>query len=1026
MIPVSLTIKGLYSYQAEQTIDFTRLTQSHVFGIFGKTGSGKSSILEAITFALYGEVDRLGVKDERNYNMMNQKSKDLLVDFTFLHTDGLKYRFKVTTKRNGKNYDDVKTPTRVAYKQNGTSWESMEHSDGEALLGMSYQNFRRTIIIPQGKFQEFLELKDADRTRMLKEIFHLDKFEFDKQTAVLVKETTERLDNLNGQLVQFESVTQEAIDEKTISVSALNNALVDQRKTLESKQAQLNALVETKKQFDELANKKAALQLLETDEPKHKQLKKKLDDYDACFKNFKHNLDRRKELNASIALVTTRLTNVNTEIESNDEKLESTTKAFTDIQKDFESLDWWKDELHDCGQLVELLKLRDASTLLDERIAKGNAILKTQQEKTEQLRNDVDALVKDLDAQTKNLPELVSLKEAQHWFVQKEQIDTDIAKLELQIKSTDADNFQTEHTFITKLVNRFGDEIHFDKTPSLANIEPSLKAYLKQRHQFIGELTIELQDLTHTKKLGEYADALQDGDPCPLCGSTEHPNILKVEEVAEQIELVERDIEGNRQRIELCNEALTTLAKTQIQIKERLTQRTQHETALTEKQALLQAHVSKFTWKGFSPDNRKQVDKAFTDANSLHKQVDALRLKIEAYRKSLDGANKDCDKYKNALVKFGNEAAGLESQRAVRIKELKQLKFDAQTPDIDTLKLRSSELKQTVERTEKQHKLLQTELQQLQTSKQVLAERKSSAEKELTQLNEQLVKTEEGLRDCLKSSSLAKLEEVEAILAETIDLKTEKAKLERFYQQLFAAQKAVKELNDQLQHQSFDEAALQTLTEEVTTIHQAVQKLNDNLVREKAFLQELTTKLTQKQTIQKERATVQQRADGLATLVKLFKGSGFVNFVSTRYLQSLCSAANDRFRKLVRSHFTLTLNETNNFLVKDHYNEDKLRDVKTLSGGQKFQAALSLALALAQHVQEQNKSQQNFFFLDEGFGSLDKDSLDLVFETLMTLRKENRIVGIISHVEQLQDQIDTYLEVTNDQESGSKIRSSWN
>ncbi|HZG00478.1 MAG TPA: AAA family ATPase, partial [Chitinophagales bacterium] len=80
MIPVSLTIQGLYSYREKQTIDFTRLTQSNVFGIFGKTGSGKSSILEAITFALYGEVDRIGKNDDRNYNMMNQKSNELLVD----------------------------------------------------------------------------------------------------------------------------------------------------------------------------------------------------------------------------------------------------------------------------------------------------------------------------------------------------------------------------------------------------------------------------------------------------------------------------------------------------------------------------------------------------------------------------------------------------------------------------------------------------------------------------------------------------------------------------------------------------------------------------------------------------------------------------------------------------------------------------------------------------------------------------------------------------------------------------------
>ena len=84
MIPIQLTIKGLYSYQEIQTIDFTKLTAAHLFGIFGTVGSGKSSILEAITFAIYGKTDRLNLSgDNRNYNMMNLKSDELLIDFVF-------------------------------------------------------------------------------------------------------------------------------------------------------------------------------------------------------------------------------------------------------------------------------------------------------------------------------------------------------------------------------------------------------------------------------------------------------------------------------------------------------------------------------------------------------------------------------------------------------------------------------------------------------------------------------------------------------------------------------------------------------------------------------------------------------------------------------------------------------------------------------------------------------------------------------------------------------------------------------
>ena len=103
----------------------------------------------------------------------------------------------------------------------------------------------------------------------------------------------------------------------------------------------------------------------------------------------------------------------------------------------------------------------------------------------------------------------------------------------------------------------------------------------------------------------------------------------------------------------------------------------------------------------------------------------------------------------------------------------------------------------------------------------------------------------------------------------------------------------------------------------------------------------------------------------------------------------------------------------------------KVRSIKTLSGGQTFQAALSMALALADSIQHFTNPSQNFFFLDEGFGSLDKESLEVVFETLKSLRKENRIVGVISHVEEMQQEIDTHLRIINGEENGSRVFESW-
>ena len=156
-------------------------------------------------------------------------------------------------------------------------------------------------------------------------------------------------------------------------------------------------------------------------------------------------------------------------------------------------------------------------------------------------------------------------------------------------------------------------------------------------------------------------------------------------------------------------------------------------------------------------------------------------------------------------------------------------------------------------------------------------------------------------------------------------------------------------------------------------------------------------------------------------MFNLFKAAGFVQFVSSIYLRQLCDHANVRFHRMTRNQLSLQLNENNDFEIIDYLNEGKCRSVKTLSGGQAFQVSLSLALALAESVQSNAKAEKNFFFIDEGFGTQDLESVNVVFETLTNLQKENRIVGIISHVEELKEKMPVSLNITKDEERGSLI-----
>jgi exonuclease SbcC len=170
-----------------------------------------------------------------------------------------------------------------------------------------------------------------------------------------------------------------------------------------------------------------------------------------------------------------------------------------------------------------------------------------------------------------------------------------------------------------------------------------------------------------------------------------------------------------------------------------------------------------------------------------------------------------------------------------------------------------------------------------------------------------------------------------------------------------------------------------------------------------------------------QRTALEKRLANLKELELLFRGRGFVSYISHFYLQELCAAANIRFRKLTRERLALDVDQENNFYVIDYLNEGKRRLLKTLSGGQTFQASLCLALALAERVKVINESERSFFFLDEGFGALDKESLSVVLETIKSLKHENRVVGLISHVEELQQELDVSLHVRLDKERGSLI-----
>ena len=326
---------------------------------------------------------------------------------------------------------------------------------------------------------------------------------------------------------------------------------------------------------------------------------------------------------------------------------------------------------------------------------------------------------------------------------------------------------------------------------------------------------------------------------------------------------------------------------------------------------------------------------------------------------------------------------------------------------------------------EKQFNELTNKLAELRKTKDTISGSLEANQKELFQERELNSELHKQLSICLQQSGYLSVDDVMQILAQEINLELQKRKLTDFRQQLAVLQSQVGQLHNEIANRTYDSEAHQKLLSEIVLISESLNLKNKEFGKIEELLTKLRKDLESQKLLRKAMENIDLRAENIKTMKALFKGSGFVNYISSVYLQNLCNAANDRFFQLTRQKLSLEITDDNNFQVRDFMNGGKVRSVKTLSGGQTFQAALSLALALADNIQKITDSNQNFFFLDEGFGSLDKDSLSVVFDTLKSLRKENRIVGVISHVEEMQQEIDTHLRIENHEESGSRIFTSW-
>ena len=1028
MIPVRLTIKGIYSYQQEQTIDFTELTSANLFGIFGPVGSGKSTILEAISFALYGETERLSQRDNRSYNMMNLKSDELFIDFIFGSGKNRdEYRFMVSAKRNKSNFEKISSFSRDAYWKVNGDWQAIESNSIDQITGLSYENFKRTIIIPQGKFQEFLQLGNKDRTQMLKELFSLGKYELFYQVASIEKKNKEKQFNIEGQLLQIDETSPEIIEAEESTLKGLEAEAVLLNRDFQKKQKIELELQKLKELFEKTAAQKSVFEKLESEEQSYQKLESRINEYEYCLLNFKDLLARRREGVTRVEISESELKSHREQLNLIKSKLENEEETFQKLKHEFDNRETLKQQSEELQKIARVKTLEKRSEELQEQINKNDTAYQDSKSSIKELQGKYKKLTLTLKEKRKTMPDFNVLTAVSGWFTNRKQMLTTLDKLKregeriaVELKQLESKKNQVVSMVLIDLIT---GEIEKKSIQEVASELEQGKVEIEKQKK---EIEHEIEHLLVQEKLDEFADNLVDGEPCPLCGSKEHSHVLSVENVEQKLKTTRQNKAEFEDRLNSINETLQKLKIISTQLKTQNDLLSTKQTEIDAENEKLKKHQTKFVWSDYSLDHEDLVKKTFEKANQLKIEIDDEEKELEQLQNKSESEIEQQDKIKEALDGIKDEKTKLDSEIQTLLGLLKHLAFDDYIgTSVEEMTNKVQELTNKVAQIEKQYLELEEKIIHLRKEKDKLLGTIEAGEKTIKEYQHSLNEIERKLNDKIEKSKYLNIGEIESVLQEEFDVEKQKKAVSQFKQELYTARVKYDELFQQTKDKSYDEVEHKQLHQELEKLKDRLEQLNEDIGKQKAVIQRLREALTTREKLEIELDSLKLRGDDINTLKQLFKGSGFVNYVSTVYLQNLCKAANERFYQLTRKQLRLEISENNTFQVRDFLNEGKVRSIKTLSGGQTFQAALSLALSLAESIQQFNESKQNFFFLDEGFGSLDKEALQVVFDTLKSLQKENRIIGIISHVEDLQQEVDTYLKIINDEENGSMIKPSW-
>lgn len=1079
MKPTKLVMQAFGAYAEQTEIDFTQFEEKGLFLICGDTGAGKTTIFDAISYALYGEASG-SYRDTKNLKSEYvDKKVESFVDFYFTH-QGKDYHvcrkpsFKYTN-RNGK--PDEQAEKVIFYQPDGTTLEGAKNVDGTKekpgaipqLLNMDAGQFMQVAMIAQGEFWKLLNAKTNERTEILRTIFQTDAY---KKLELKLKN---RMDVSFAARKEKEQSISQSFREVKVEPAEISEGIsgILAEDLAEDSEEQPRSVVQRICDLQEkLQDSKAVwnieemLTLLQAvigeDTEKAKQKETVLAQAEEELQKLQGTLVSAKDNNAILERYA-RTKEEQEVLESQKRlfeerriQLDRTKQATYKVKPEYDA---WSAKEHEWERTKQLIT-DGAQTLADCQTRAGMADAKVKE--TETLRPEAEQCQKIVD----------KVREEEPRYKEREMLQHELGQIQLQLAAQEQQEaaLGTAEQTLQKRIGELQEQqamwkeepqqlaqaqaAHdklLDSQKKTESIAKNLIPAWRRKQQELEEAQREYREnqdayesakeaFTHADRLyranlvGILASDLAEGNPCPVCGATHHEKLATLVEASVTEEQCKELKAVEEKKLDAFNQATASASSLRADVQAK-------------------GQQIKEEIRGYmTPEFIGGVEALEKLIVSFERQREKLVDTVAQSREQMDTLQQNCEKLREVEAMLaraqGTEMARLAEQRKSLVEErqsliAKQAASQATLAALQTLSYpdweaamqagnhalaRVTEIQTALDTAAKEKKSADEAVARVQasiaTQKQALEQQKSDAQMLKQRLNEKLT-----------ACQFASVEEMQAQVATDAEIHAEEAKLADYDKKVTEVAARLSQLEQEQDARHRTLVDLEQLQQEhtskrvqVETLRTALQAITFRIQNNCEKQQNIRAQQVAYEKAKKENDTSYR----LYTLVSGQTRNGkitFEQYIQAAGFDSILQAANRHLLPMSDNQFQLYRQtnavgkQTNTFLDLEvlDISTGKRRPVGNLSGGESFKASLSLALGLSDTIAENRGGiQMDALFVDEGFGTLDSKSLEETKDALLSMSGENKLVGIISHRDELMD-IPQKLRVTKGR-GGSRIQ----